>query len=439
VAAGLKTVGVFIGMLSAYVLTYGFFYPRWEAALIVSFSLYFWLLPWPRFLCRILQKWQIYWKIDPIQHAQLIVGIILAIIMPAIELVDATWSDPRADLLTSIGWTVNQANEVHALGVLFLMVPVVLAGWQYGRLGMVLSLGMAGLIYILTPWWMPADSLLWHFYIIRGFVLLGVTLILAFTTTLLAEVQRHRERELKTVNQQLHQANRKLTEQTALVEEVAASRERTRLARELHDTLAHSLSGTAVQLQAVGTLLSVDPHAAGQELKSAQAQIKQGLVESRRAIGALRASPLTELGLAEALRVRVMDMGERLGLVTTTNINIHPAIDHARHSPLLTQTLYRIADEALLNIEKHAYAQHVHCTLCQSDEWVTLSVVDDGRGFDGIKEENDSESGHYGILGMKERATMVGGELQIEHDIDQGTQVCLQVPLKNNCNYSEIF
>jgi len=420
-------------MLSAYFLTQRFFYTHWEVALIISFLLYFWLLPWSNLFCKTLQKWQVFCSIDHVQHFQLIVGILLALVMPAIELIDATWSELQTDSLISIGWSVHQANDVHALGMLFLMVPVVLAGWQYGRLGMVLSLGIAGLVYILTPWWMPVDALLWNFYIIRGFVLLGVTLILAFTTTLLAEVQRHREGELKAVNQQLHQANRKLTEQAALVEEISASRERTRLARELHDTLAHSLSGTAVQLQAVGTLLSVDPHAAGQELKSAQAQIKQGLVESRRAIGALRATPLTELGLAEALRVRVVDVGERLGLVTTINIEISPDIDHAHHSALLTQTLYRIADEALLNVEKHAYARHVCCTLRQSEEQIELSIVDDGRGFGGAREQDDDlESGHYGILGMRERADMIGGELQIKDDIDEGTQVCLRIPLKND-------
>lgn len=431
VAAGLKIVGVFVGMGSAYMLTQSFYYRRWHIAMVVSVMLFVWLLPWMHWVAAWDGRKHTLLQSDSSihrQHMQLGIALTFALLMPALELIDATRVDPQLGLLGPLGWTLNQINDVHALGMMFLMVPVVLAGWQYGRLGMCISMGIAGLVYILAPLWMPSDAFLWRFYVIRGFVLLGVTLILAFTTTLLAEVQRAREAELQSANRQLHEANRQLTEQAVLVEEVAASRERTRLARELHDTLAHSLSGTAIQLQAVGTLLAIDPDAASKELKLAQTQIKEGLVESRRAIEALRATPLAELGLAEALRQRVTDIGERLGLATDVEIDITPDLDHAHQSALLTQTIYRIADESLLNVEKHAYARHVRCILVQDETQVELSIVDDGQGFEiGYGNTN----GHYGILGMKERAEMVGGVLQVMHEVGHGTKVCLNVPLGN--------
>jgi signal transduction histidine kinase len=187
----------------------------------------------------------------------------------------------------------------------------------------------------------------------------------------------------------------------------------------LHDTLAHALSGTAVQLQAVGTLLKVKPEVAADELKKAQAQIKAGLVESRRAIGALRASPLEELGLVPALIQRAESFAENAG------ISLHHQLDPLPKLPPLTeQTIYRIADEALLNVERHARASEVVVNLWENAGNLTLIIKDNGVGF---AQNGKLPDGHFGVMGMKERAKLIGGVLAVESGENAGTTVTFQL------------
>jgi signal transduction histidine kinase len=261
---------------------------------------------------------------------------------------------------------------------------------------------------------------------VRGFVLLGTTLIIAFIVCTLATAQRREQTAVAAANAQLTTANYKLAQQAAIVERLAISQERNRLARELHDTLAHSLSGTAVQLQAVSTLLKHDPRAAAIELNEAQEQIRRGLDESRRAIAALRASPLEAWGLAEAVRQYVYNLTERSGLT------IHCRIDAQLPDlpPLIEQTIFRIAEEALLNAEKHAQASTVCLRLgTQSaangdQQELVLAVEDNGVGFDMARVVGN---GRYGLVGMAERATLVGAALHIESEPGQGTCIRLSV------------
>jgi signal transduction histidine kinase len=353
-------------------------------------------------------------------HTQLIIALIFALIAPQLDLWQSSHvpfepllANPR--YVTALNWTQEQINSVYALGGLFMMVPVVLASWQYGRFGMWVSLSVSGLLYMLTPLVLPPDAFTWGIYAIRGFVLLGVTLILAYTVATLATAQRREQAALAT-------ANRKLAEQAVIGEQLATSRERNRLARELHDTLAHSLSGTAVQLQAVSTLLKLDPQAAATELVEAQQQIRRGLEESRRAIAALRASPLEELGLAAALQQRAERLAGRMGLPLQSNIlSPLPPLP-----PLVEQSVYRIADEALLNIERHAQASQIGVSLGLENGRLHLTISDDGQGFD-VNQIEAGNNGRFGLLGMKERAALIDADLEIESQAGQGTTVKLTV------------
>jgi signal transduction histidine kinase len=307
---------------------------------------------------------------------------------------------------------VHVVNSIFALTQLFVAVPVILASWHYGLRGFWLSLGLAGLLYTITPFLMPAEAMLWGFYAVRGFVLLGTILILAYITVTLATAQRKSNEALTAANQQL-------AAQAAMMEQLAISQERNRLARELHDTLAHSLSGTAVSLQAISTLLKHNPEAAEEELYAAQSQIRDGLAEARRAITALRASPLEELGLAEAVRQRAQAIQER------ANLAIHCAIDKLPLLPVdVEQAVYRIVEEALLNAEKHAQASQVELSLTHEADWLTLRVQDDGVGFvvDAVL-----GNGRFGLMGMRERAELIQAQLTIHSTPAQGTMLELRV------------
>lgn len=422
VAAGLKLVGVLTALITGNLLVQEWMLAKWTASLLLGTALFLWLLPWPqRFPGRGLRLAQV----------QLVAALALAVISPYLELIQSARSsfEPLLSLplfTSRLNWTVEQINNIHALGLLFVMVPVVLASWQYGFRGLWLSQGLAGLLYLVTPFLLPPDAFTWGIYAVRGFVLLGTTLIVAFIVSTLATAQRRQQTVAAAVNAQLAAANRKLAQQTAVLEQLAISQERNRLARELHDTLAHSLSGTAVQLQAVHTLLQHDPQAAAVELGEAQKQIRHGLDESRRAIAALRASPLEELGLAKAVRQRAQNVAERSGLSLACWID-----DHLPHlHPLAEQTLYRIAEEALMNVEKHAQAREVGLRLYNGQTTngeqreVVLEVWDNGVGFDVVRA---MRNGRYGLLGMAERADLIGAALRIDSQPGKGSRITCSI------------
>ena len=412
VAAALKVLGILVAMTTAQLTSGTWGFDRWAMGLATGLLLLILLFPWYR-------------RFNSLRavHVQVILALSFAI---ASQYVDVIYSshvafDPLAQndrFNLVLGWSLDQINNVHALGILFTMVPIVLASWHYGVWGMLASLGLNGLLYMSLPLFVPADAFNWWFYAVRGFVLLGTTLILAFVVGTLASQQRKRE-------QQLAAANAKLAEQAAVMEQLATSRERNRLARELHDTLAHSLSGTAVQLQAVKTLMKVDVAAASAELTTAQNQIKSGLAEARRSIAALRASPLEELGLANALHERATALAERAGITINCTIDPLPPLP-----PLTEQTIYRIADEALVNAEKHAQADKIALRLGKENgekgkENIILTVTDNGIGFDTA---TPTPSGHFGLIGMTERAMLVNATLTITSELQSGTTITLTIP-----------
>lgn len=215
-------------------------------------------------------------------------------------------------------------------------------------------------------------------------------------------------------------ARRSLATHSATLEHLATSRERNRLARELHDTLAHSLSGIAVQLEAVKTLWDDDSSRAKGMLDQALADARGGLGEARRAIQALRAAPLEDLGIADALRQLGDRTTERSGAVVTVAI----ADKVGDLDPELENTVYRIVDEALTNAGRHAQAEQVSIDLQRKAGKVRLEIVDDGVGFDTVMPVPE---GHIGIAGMKERAEMVGGTLDITSTRNVGTTVTFEV------------
>ena len=146
------------------------------------------------------------------------------------------------------------------------------------------------------------------------------------------------------------------------VEELTISRERNRMARELHDTLAHSLSAVTVQLEAIRTLWAVDPEAARNMLDSADEAARLGLKEARRALQDLRASPLQDLGLPLALQELAETAARRSGAVLALDV---PRQLDGSLSPAVEQGVYRIAQEALENVVRHAQASAITVSLAQ--------------------------------------------------------------------------
>ncbi len=316
--------------------------------------------------------------------------------------------DARTPELTGRGAFAEVAIES-----IWLAVPVILAAWQYGRRGWLMAVAALAAGHMILGLAVIGDAIDLGNYLLSAAGRLGAITFLGYIVMRLAT-------SLQGEHQALVKANQQLALRAATMEQLAASRERNRLARDLHDTLAHSLTGLSVQLQAVETLLARDPEAARVQLKDAQTTARSGAQEARRAIHALRASPLEDLGLSQALRQLCRRQAERTGSAFTCDIDDVVAVD-----PLTEQAIYRVAEAALSNIEQHAAARNVRVRLAQAvgEQPLRLEVQDDGVGFDPSIVSAD----RIGLAGMAERAALVGGRLQVESAPRQGTLVLLEI------------
>jgi two-component system NarL family sensor kinase len=184
-----------------------------------------------------------------------------------------------------------------------------------------------------------------------------------------------------------------------------------------------------VQLEAVRSLWQVDPLQARRLLDEADETVRRGLTEARRALRALRASPLQESGLILALEDLAETAAERCG--ASLELHLLGQIDGSL-SPAVEQGVYRIAQEALENIVRHAEARALVVRLEQEGHRLVLMVQDDGRGMAGDGQGSTGAGGEdrLGIRGMEERASVIGGRLQITTGEKRGTTVHLTVPLR---------
>lgn len=295
--------------------------------------------------------------------------------------------------------------------ILMALIPCMLAGAAYGVRGALVAATFAAGLHVLSgvAVWLSGIPL-------RGFLALfplriGVLFVFPLISGYLADTWR-REHEA------LERANRRLRGYAATAEHLATSRERVRLARDMHDTLAHSLSAVVVQLEAVAALQETESAAARQQLAKVQKQARNGLDEARRAIQNLRSAPVEELGLAEAIEQLAERFGRRNGIAIDWTLEGEPA----PLLPVQANALYRVIEEALSNVERHAEARRVSVRMSYQ-KGVTLTVRDDGRGFDpGAVDAN-----RYGLVGIHERAALIDAEVTVESAPNEGTTLTVHI------------
>jgi two-component system NarL family sensor kinase len=203
---------------------------------------------------------------------------------------------------------------------------------------------------------------------------------------------------------------------------LGALEERNRLAREIHDTLAQGLTATALQLESADALLDAGSEGAHEPLRRALSLTRSNLEEARRSVLDLRAAPLEGRPLSEALKTLV-DRWE-----AETGINArYGAVNGSRPlPPSVEAALYRICQEALTNVARHAEVGRATVRLVATPDQVRLVVEDDGRGFDA----SEVSEGRHGIVGMRERAEVLGGSLQVRSEPGAGTRIEATVPLE---------
>ncbi len=216
---------------------------------------------------------------------------------------------------------------------------------------------------------------------------------------------------------ELQQAHQALQDYAAKAEALAVSEERNRMAREMHDTIGHRLTVSAVQLEAAERLLPQQPERAAEMLATVRGQVRAALDELRQTVAALRQPLEDDLPLEHALPRLAEDFQQATGLEVQLTLPDHlPPL-----TPQQRLTLYRAAQEGLTNVHKHAAASRVHLRLSLCAEQVCLQVDDDGRGpADGLG---------FGLRGLRERAQRLGGELQFGPRPAGGSRLEMTLPL----------
>jgi two-component system NarL family sensor kinase len=208
----------------------------------------------------------------------------------------------------------------------------------------------------------------------------------------------------------------RLTEESAAL---ARAQERSRIAREIHDTLAQSLTAIALQLEGALDSDATSPARTRKHIRTALSVAREGIGEVRRSLldlrsGALEGKPLREALLALARR-------------TTSETGIRVSVESSRIPPLAPHVefeLYRIIQEALVNACRHARAKSIKITFRMTRGELVAAVVDDGRGF-----EPEADGAGQGIAGMRERAHLIGGRLAVSSRADRGTTVRAAIPV----------
>jgi signal transduction histidine kinase len=341
----------------------------------------------------------------------LALGLALHVLFSSLETayVFGTWPPSR---LSGLGLPPQVAQQLAESAPIepffFLLIPLVLMAWGYGRRGALLGSSLAAVLHLGIGFWVTRgnDSLL--LFAASALARVALLFIVPLLVSVLAERERQRHTELQAAHQRLRR-------HTATVEQLATSRERNRLARELHDTLAHSLSALTVQLEALRSLQAHDPEAARVAVDRLAALSRRGLEESRQAIQALRTDMVETLGLEGALRDMIQDFRARTGLAADLVL----AGQECDLTVEEAQALYRIADEALTNVERHAAAGSVNVHLACGLDRVDLVIRDDGIGFDLSTVDPE----RYGLTGMAERAALVGATLEVHSRPGSGAAV----------------
>jgi signal transduction histidine kinase len=247
---------------------------------------------------------------------------------------------------------------------------------------------------------------------ISNTMLLG--LILGFVQLMIDAVLSERQSR-----EQLQQANDQLRRYALRIEDVATLQERNRIAREIHDSLGHSLTAFNLHVEAALRLFNSDPDEAKELLVEAKQLGSNALQSVRESVGTLRSNPLQGKSLTAAIGQLTEDFARSTGI--TPDVSIQTPLPLPDEQAV---ALYRIIQEALTNITKYAQATAVSIRLTHDAAQTQLQITDDGRGFD----PQQTTSG-FGLQGMQERTSVIGGEFQLVSAIGRGCTIRVMVPL----------
>lgn len=318
-------------------------------------------------------------------------------------------------------------------GIVAYLVGATGVGFSFLMLLFILSVNVAlynPLRY--TFIWIAAFTVLtaWDLFQVGGWsglareigLYLGGFLFFGFITNALS-VARQAQAENERLLVEVQAMNVQLVEYARQVETLAALEERNRLAREVHDTLGHRLTSSSVQLEAAQRLVPKNPDKAAEMVGVAREQVRAALQELRQTVGRLRAPVELELSLPQALRRLVEDFQSATGLAVSLELADVPG----EINPAQRLVLYRAAQEALTNIQRHAGATQAWLSLTFDPDELRLEVRDNGVGL------SDAEPGDggFGLRGLQERASAIGGQVRLAPDPSGGAVLTVSLPVSH--------
>lgn len=204
----------------------------------------------------------------------------------------------------------------------------------------------------------------------------------------------------------------------------ALERQHVRMGYDLHDSLAQSAAASLMEAEILSSMLSeTDPVVRGQTDRLRE-RLNSGIDEIRGVIARMRPAALSEAEFLDTLHELIDDFTDRTGAKVELSIDGQPET----HSDSMRICIYRVIQEALSNVRLHARASRVLVSVRATKKAVYLLVADDGVGFDPETYKNNGSSGHFGLHGMRERVTLLGGELEIDAAPNQGTGIRARIP-----------
>ena len=286
----------------------------------------------------------------------------------------------------------------------------ILEDWRQSLAAVAGYLALIGITYGLLWGWESTPDWLGTALIIMLFVLVYVLLFIR---------QLNARAQTQKLLTELEQAHAQLAEYAGQVQTLTLEAERQRMARELHDTLAQGLAGLVLQLEALEASLERGNTAqAGQIAGQAKERARMTLADARRAIDDLRAA---DTGTADAVSREVERFQKATGIPCTLAMPQELALSEREGEHLL-----RCVSEGLANVTRHARATHAWVTVTEENDHVAVQVRDNGQGFDAA---SAIPGGHYGLLGLRERARLANGELTVESEPGNGTTLRMTLPV----------
>lgn len=233
-------------------------------------------------------------------------------------------------------------------------------------------------------------------------------------------------KQLAQANAELEEAHQQLAQSIEQQQELAVLRERTRLAREMHDTIGHALVLISVKLEAAQRLRERDPARCEREIEETKEITRGTMTALRASIANLRSPTLEREHIYHALKRSIGELAQRTGIHVSYTL---PAEDEPVPETV-SEALWKVSQEAFTNIEKHAHARNVALELSKQADQCAMSIHDDGVGLpEECLQRDPVQNGHYGLRGIRERVEALGGRFTLHSARDQGTTIEILLPI----------